>query len=126
MRWFLSGVGVVMAALCTVSEAAGQRETERYIPIGESPGLSGVYTYLGPITRVDSVALTITVGDSTGPRTIRISPKTRIWLDRTKLRQTNLTGRFADLQAGRRVEVKYQDAARREAADWVKVEIAQP
>jgi hypothetical protein len=57
---------------------------------------------------------------------VKITEKTRIWLDRTKLKQANLSGSFTDLQKGRRVEVKYDDPVRRQVADWVKVEIAKP
>ena len=57
---------------------------------------------------------------------MKITDKTRIWLDRSKLKQPNVTGGFADLQKGRRVEVKYEDPAQREVADWVKVEVTQP
>jgi hypothetical protein len=57
---------------------------------------------------------------------VGITDQTRIWLDRTKLKQPNLTGSFTDLRKGRRVEVKYQDPERREVADWVKVEVARP
>jgi hypothetical protein len=123
MRWKLSGVGVAMAALCAVPHAHAQKMTEQFIPIGQSPGLSDKYTYLGDIIQVNPQARTFTIADSAGPRTVKISARTHIWLDRTKLKQTNLVGGVADLQKGRRVEVKYEDAERRDVADWVKVEI---
>jgi hypothetical protein len=119
----LSGVGVAIAALCAVPQAHAQKMTEQFIPIGQSPGLSQKYTSIGEITQVNPQARTITIVDPAGARTVKISAKTHIWLDRTKLKQPNLFGSFADLQKGRRVEVKYVDAERREVADWVKVEI---
>jgi hypothetical protein len=126
MRTFLSGIGVAVALLGAISHAHGQKETERFIPIGQSPGVSLKQTSIGEITSVDSGARTVTIAEQAGPRTVMITDKTRIWLDRTKIKQTNLTGNFADLQKGRRIEVKYEDPARREVADWIKVEIAQP
>ena len=123
MRWKLSGVAVAIAALCAVPYAHAQKMTEQFIPIGQSPGLSQKYTSIGEITQVNPQARTITIADPAGPRTVKISAKTHIWLDRSKLKQTNLVGGFADLQKGRRVEVKYQDAVRPEWAEWVKVEI---
>jgi len=126
MRTLLSGTGVVIAAFCAIPYAHGQKATERYIPLGQSPGVSQKYTSIGEISHVDPAARTVTVTEQAGRRTLRITDKTRIWLDRTKLKQANLTGSFADLQTGRRIEVKYEDPERREAADWVKVEIAQP
>jgi hypothetical protein len=74
----------------------------------------------------DARALTLTIAEPAGRRTVKLTDKTRIFLDRSKLKQPNLEGTVADLQKGRRVEVKYIDPERREVADWVKVEIAQP
>jgi hypothetical protein len=59
-------------------------------------------------------------------RNIRVSRDTKIWLDRTALKATNIAGRFADLQAGRQVEIKYADAERRQVAEWIKVKVTQP
>ena len=125
MRSLLNGAGVALALLCAAGPAYGQKATEQYIPIGQSPGLSGIHTYLGAITQLSATNQTITVADSGGPRTVRISSATRIWLDRSKLKQTNVSGGFSDLQTGRRVEVKFVNPQRRDAAEWVKVEITQ-
>ena len=125
MRALLSGIGVAVALLGAISPAYGQKETERFIPLGESPGVSHKATYIGEIAEVDKAKRTVTLADPAGRRTVKITEKTRIWRDRTKLKQTNLTGSFADLHKGRRVEVKFADPARRDVADWVKVEITQ-
>jgi hypothetical protein len=84
--------------------------------------VSQKYTSIGAIAAVNAAARTVTIADPSGPRTVRVTDGTRIWLDRTKMKQTNLSGSFADLQVGRRAEVKYADAAR-DAAEWVKVEV---
>jgi hypothetical protein len=126
LRELLSGLGLALALLGASSHAHSQKATEQYIPIGQSPGLSQKYTSIGEIADVDAAARTVTIADPAGPRTVKISEQTRIWLDRTKLKQTNIPGRFADLQKGRRAEVKYVDPGRRDLADWVKVEISQP
>jgi len=126
MRSLLSVTGILVAMLCAISHAHGQKATEQFIPIGQSPGVSQKYTWIGEIADVNSVARTVTIADSAGRRTVRITDKTRIWLDRTKLKQTNLSGSFADLQKGRRAEVKYEDPARRDVAEWVKVEMDRP
>ncbi len=122
----LSGVGMALAALCASSHAHGQKATEQYIPIGQSPGVSQKYSSIGEVAGVNAATQTVTIADPAGPRTVRITEKTRIWLDRTKLKQTNVPGRFADLQQGRRVEVKFTDPERRDVAEWVKVDISQP
>ena len=126
MRTLLSGIGGAVALLGAISYAHGQKETERYIPLGQSPGLSQKYTSIGAIAEIDPRQQTITFTEPAGRRTVKIVEKTRIWLDRSKLKQTNLRGTFADLQKGRRVEVKYEDPEHREVAEWVKVEVSQP
>lgn len=123
MRSLLNGAGVALALVCAASPAYGQKATEQYIPIGQSPGVSGKLSYLGAITQHSARNQTITVADSAGPRTVKISNSTRIWLDRSKLKQSNVSGSFSDLQPGRRVEVKFVNPERRDAAEWVKVEI---
>jgi len=123
MRTLLSVAGILVAMLCAISHAHGQKATEQYIPIGQSPGVSQKYTWIGEIADADARLQTVTIADPAGRRTVRITDKTRIWLDRTKVKASNLTGSFADLQKGRRAEVKYEDPARRDVADWVKVEV---
>jgi hypothetical protein len=125
-RTLLSGTFGVVALLGAVSYVHGQKETERYIPIGQSPGLSQKHSSIGEIAETDPRQRTITFTEPGGRRTVKIAETTRIWLDRTKLKQTNLRGSFADLQKGRRVEVKYEDPEHREVAEWVKVEVTQP
>jgi hypothetical protein len=122
MRILFSLTGILIAALGAFSHAHGQKATEQFIPIGQSPGVSQKYTSIGAIAAVNAAARTVTIADPSGPRTVRVTDGTRIWLDRTKMKQTNLSGSFADLQVGRRAEVKYADAAR-DAAEWVKVEV---
>jgi len=126
MRIFLSGIGVAVALLGVIAHAHGQKETERFIPIGQSPGVSQKHTSIGEIAEVDQQKQMVTIVEPAGRRTVKITEKTRIWLDRTKLKQTNLVGSFAELQKGRRIEMKYADPESRQIADWVKVEIAQP
>ena len=103
--------------------AAAQRSTEQYIPIGQSPGISGVRSYIGAITAVDPERRTFTVQDTTGPRTIKVVEGTRIWRDRSAERLSSEAGDLTDLRVGRRVEVKYRDDAR-DTADWIKVAMA--
>lgn len=126
MRTNVIVFGVIIAVLGMSLHAHGQKATERYIPIGQSPGVSQKLTSIGEIADVDELKRTVTLLGPAGQHTVSITDSTRIWLDRTKIKQTNLTGTFADLQRGRRVEVKYQDAQTRQVADWVKVEITQP
>ena len=126
MGSWASAVGMAFLALCAASLAHGQMSTERYIPIGQSPGVSQKYTSIGSIDSVSVVRKTITIAEPNVRRTVFITGRTRIWIDRSRLKLPNLAGRFEDLQRGRRVEVKYLDPDRRLPADWVKVEATAP
>jgi hypothetical protein len=114
-------------AFLLAGSAAGvlaQRATEQFIPIGKSPGLSAKVTVVGTIRSRDEGKKTITVGGPSGPRTARITDRTRIWLDRSSMKATNVQGTFADLKVGRRVECKYYDKDPKEALEWVKVQVS--
>lgn len=120
-RW-LGIVAMFAALLAGASFAHGQKQTERYIPLGQSPGLSGKATDIGVIEAADSAARTITVAGSGARRTVRVTNQTRIWLDRSRMKLTTLDGSFADLQRGHRVEVMPGGAERDAPAVWIKVE----
>lgn len=126
MPTILSRTLVLLAALGGLPPAHGQEATERYIPLGQSPGVSGKLTSIGEIVEVAARARTVTITEPSGRHTLKVTDKTRIWIDRSRLKRTSLTGTFGDLQKGRLVEVKYEDPASREVADWVKVEAAPP
>lgn len=123
MRTLSTAVALVVA-LAAMPPAHAQKATEQFIPIGQSPGASGKITWIGEIVSTDARARTLTVSSAQGPRTVKLTDKTRIFLDRSKSRQSNLSGSFADLQAGRRAEVKPEEPASTATADWVKVEVS--
>ncbi len=112
--------GLLVAFLLRAPGAQGQKATEQFIPIGQSPGLSNVFTDLAAIAEVDADARTITLPVA-GGRRVKVTEGTTIWLDRSKYRQSNVVGGFEDLRVGLQVEVKYEDSQRREMAEWIKV-----
>jgi len=116
-------IGVALAVLAGLSIAFAQKTTERYIPIGQSPGLSGKYTKMGNIEAVSAQERALTMSDPSGSYSVQLAEDTHIWLDKSKLGSTNEVGAVSDLQAGRRIEVKYKDNDPQGAAEWVKVEI---
>ncbi len=116
------GMWTILVALCSAVPAEAQNATERYIPLGQSSGVSFKLTVVGKIEAVDPARKSVTVATPSGPLIIEIREKSRIWLDRTKLKQTNLKGGFADLKSGSTIEVKFVDRNRNKFADWVKVE----
>lgn len=118
------GIAVVIIAAHSAAPVHAQSATERYIPLGQSPGVSYKFTVVGKIEAVDPQRKSITVAGPSGTIVVDIEDKTYIWLDRTKIKQTNLHGGFGDLVPGRIVEVKFRDHDRKRHADWVKVETA--
>jgi len=113
--WLAAGLIVLCSA------AAAQQSTERYVPIGKSPGISGSQSVIGEITAVDSAAHTITVKGDDGERTFRMAGDTRIWLDRSSWGRTSLVGTFYDCIVGRDAEVMYAKDDMT-SARWVKIE----
>jgi hypothetical protein len=119
-------IGVVLWG--SSPNALGQKATEMFIPLGQSPGLSSKYTVIGTIETVDARNRTIIITGPSETWSAQITDQTKIWLDRSKLRLTNQKGTFADLRKGRLVEVKYEDANRKgkSPAGWIKVQVTSP
>ncbi|MGH9767399.1 MAG: hypothetical protein ACREAB_08195 [Blastocatellia bacterium] len=117
-------VCVFSAWLGSESFVYGQKTTEQFIPLGKSPGLSGKLTWIGTVEQVDEQNKTVAVKSDSGNKTFKVSDQTRIWLDRSKARLSNIKGGFADLKNGRKVEVKYLKDRETET-EWIKIEIAE-
>jgi hypothetical protein len=115
----------IALALLGQSFAHGQRETERYIPIGQSPGASGKTTRIGTVQGVNPGARSFALATPEGSTTVQAPAGTPIWLDRSRQKRSAIGGGFENLQAGRRVEVGYADAERAGRVLWIKVEVAE-
>jgi hypothetical protein len=113
----LVGLAVATAA----APAHAQQATERFIPLGQSPGVSGVLAYMGSISAVDQSRRTVTMSGPGGAITVRISDSTRIWVDRSAQRKSSTLGKLTDLRVGWNAEVKYLDPVKEEGAEWIKV-----
>ena len=119
------GKGVLTAATALFAAMSqGHSYTEPYIPIGQSPGMSGVQTHTGRITAVDEKTYTLSIRTETGDRyEVRVLPDSAIWIDRSKAQRPPRDGDFADCRKGRRVEVKSSAADSGPATvDWIKIE----
>ena len=110
-----------LALVASASIAHSQRATERFIPLGQSPGVSGKLTTIGTIVAVDRDARRITVAGPSGRVTVAIQDSTSIWIDRHALGLPTMTGSFAQCHEGRIAEVKYADPDTRQLAEWVKL-----
>ena len=116
---------VGLTLLASVGAALAQKMTEQFIPIGQSPGLSGVHTRIGTVDSFSSQEAMLTLSDGSASYSVQIAEDTHIWLDKSKLGSTNEVGTAADLQSGRRLEVKYQDNDPDAPAEWIKVEVTE-
>ena len=56
---------------------------------------------------------------------IRCDSDSKIWLDRSQLKQSNKAAALSELQMGLRAEVKFRDNDRQKTVEWIKVEIAE-
>jgi hypothetical protein len=105
----------------------GQKATEMFIPIGQSPGLSNKTSIIGTIETTDARARTIGVAGPSGNWSVTITDRTKIWLDKSKLGLPNQKGTITDLRKGLLAEVKYEEAGvSKGPADWIKVQITEP
>jgi hypothetical protein len=118
-------IGVLL--LAGTPSAYGQKATEMFIPIGQSPGLSNKISIIGTIETIDARARTVVVTGPSGSWNATITDRTKIWLDKSKLRLPNQKGTLTDLRKGLLAEVKYEEAGvSRGPADWIKVQITEP
>jgi hypothetical protein len=115
---------ILVLSVVGVANGQAQRATEQFIPVGQSPGVSGVLSYLGDCEAVDEQSRTVTMRDAQGQsRTVKVGPATLIWLDRSAARQGNQPGSFPDLHRGYRMEV-FPAPDRPDTAVWIKVVVA--
>jgi hypothetical protein len=119
----------ITAIICTlmigVFSVQAEKSTELYIPIGQSPGVSGEYTVMGTIDQVDSQNQTIKMSGPSGSYTVKLTKHTSIYLDRSKVQRSNTYGTLSDCHAGNLVEVKFEDNSRNKPIEWIKVEKTQ-
>jgi hypothetical protein len=120
---------IVIAAaglwLGCLAQANGQRMTEMYIPIGQSPGVSGKTSLIGEIAAVDQGKKTLTVTAAAGSESVVLTDRTWIWLDRSQVQLPNTKGTLSHLRSGRKVEVRFHDADQKRVAEWVKVQVGE-
>jgi hypothetical protein len=111
--------------LLGLSSSLAQRATEMYIPIGQSPGLSGKYTSIGTIKDVDVVNRVLSCTYQGGTFSLKVTDRSMIWTDRSKLKLPNQKCSFSECAIGRTIEVKYvnTDQPGSGEAEWIKVQV---
>jgi hypothetical protein len=113
---------MMIVLLVSVSSAYAEKSTELYIPIGQSPGLSGEFTITGKIDQVNSQNQTITLLDASSTYTVKLTEHTFIYLDKSKVQLINTHGTLVDCKVGDTIEVKWKDDDPAKPAEWIKVE----
>jgi hypothetical protein len=115
---------VFIALLCwAFSSLYAQKETEVFIPLGKSPGVSGKYSVIGKVETMNANDSVITIAQDANIKTFKINSHTEIYLDKSKLKLTNTKGSFADIKKGLLVEAKYKDNKLGDLIEWLKVQI---
>lgn len=114
---------IALLGIAATTPAGAQQATEQFIPLGSSPGLSATKTQIGIIESFDPARAVLSLETQRGGA--KITPQTRIWLDRSKLNLSNLPGAPSDLKAGQRCEIRYveQNGGK---VEWIKIEAAAP
>ena len=127
MKTILKYIRAIMIAaiFCWMSyDTYAQKETELFIPIGHSPGVSGKLSVMGKCESViprDSVVSLMQ--EPGGMKNCRINYCTAIYLDRSKLKLTNIKGTITDIKPGSLIEVKYIDNKPAGLVEWIKVQV---
>ena len=115
---------LAIASLISAGSVVVQRSTERYITVGQSPGISGKYTTLGKIEAVDTLLRTVTCTYAGGSITVNVDSATRIWVDRSNQKLSSLKGSLGYCKQGQVIEIKFRNNDRHPGAiaDWIKVQ----
>ena len=123
MKLFITVLCVALS-ICSAAVFAHGKSTERYIPVGQSPQ-SGKMTVLGVIQTIDAKTKTVTLEQDGRIQSVSITASTKIWLDRSKLKVTNLEVGFEGLKKGLLAEAKCPagNCSGLIAAEWIKVQI---
>lgn len=119
----LMKAGTTIFLLGMIQSVSAQKATEIYIPVGQSPGLSGEYTTLGKVNTVNIQKQTISMSDAERSYELKITDSTQIWLDRSRLKLSNQMGSMKDIKEGMLAEVKYQKNERGGAVEWIKLQL---
>ena len=115
---------ILTIILCWVSyDIYAQKETEVFIPVGKSPGVSGKYSVIGRVESVNWSDSSVTISQEGGLKNVKITRNTKIYLDRSKLKLTNRKCSMADCKPGRLVEAKYKDNKPGSSIEWLKVQL---
>lgn len=122
---FAIGAALILTCLGGAWPTQAQKATERYIPVGRSPGLSGKATTIGEIEEIEAGRRILRIAGPAGVQDVVIGERTTIWLDRTELGRSNTRGTLSDCRTGLTAEFKYEEPERGGAAEWIKLRLGE-
>jgi hypothetical protein len=111
---------ILMAGIAISMSAAAHQETELYIPIGQSPGISHVKSWIGRIQSLSAAGNGMTIVVEDRPVYVAFDKTAKIYLQYTAPGQRNQLGTYADCQADRTAEVYVGDDGK---LRWIKVQM---
>jgi hypothetical protein len=111
---------VLLAGIATTMSAAAHQETELYIPIGKSPGISHVKSQIGRIQSLAAAGNGMTLLVQDHPVYVPFDKTTKIYLQYAAPGQRNRLGTYADCRAERTAEVYVGDDGK---LRWIKVQM---
>jgi hypothetical protein len=126
MKRILTYFGIAGTIFISTPHALAQRATELYIPIGKSPGISGVCSMTGTIDSVYTAEHILKMSTSSGESyEVNVTDETKIYLDKSFLKQTNKIGTYSDCKVGAYCEVLYESHSRKDygEAEWIKIRV---
>jgi len=111
-----------LTSLAMASAAAAHPATEQFVPIGESPGPGVVQGTAAPVAEPAAGGPQIVAVEREGAQVgaYVVTPRTRIYVDRSAQGLPNVVGTLEDVEPGRVIEVRIADPQTREA-EWIKV-----
>jgi len=107
------------------SFSIAQKSTEIYIPVGKSPGISGKYSTIGRVEAINLTdsTITITIAGELGNHTIKCAKDTKIWVDKSSIKQFNKDANLIDIKIGSIIETKYKGNKSDALVEWIKIQI---
>lgn len=119
-KWALRGCLKLTVLMIATGVVHAQQATERYIPIGMSPGVSNEESFIGTITDIDYTNHKMEVRGTEGTITVSPGESTRYYLDRTKRKMSNQTATIRDCEVGLKLEIRILADG---SVDWIKIDL---
>lgn len=111
---------ILAAGIAISMSAAAHLETELYIPIGQSPGISHVRSQIGRIQSLAAAGNGMTLLVDDRPVYVAFDKTAKIYLQYATPGQRNRLGTYADCQVDRTAEAYVGDDGR---LRWIKVQM---